>query len=206
MNRWGHTKRNIILSSAVALWLSAPLVVLADNATVTTDVVHVKGTWAEEAAKLDSQQVQIITKKEIEKKQAKSVAEARHTLILVDGQPVLGDFDKYSGAADEVQRLGTENVERIEVIQGAASAKYGSDAVGGVVNIITKKAQKKPSLQLNAEGMRRKSDGDAFPFQNFFIRADSGQMGKLKVGLSGSKFLHSCRFRSNGEIKGRVIW
>ena len=213
MNRWGHVKRSIILSSAVALWLSAPLVVWAGNATVTTDVVHVKGTWAEEEAKLNSQQVQIITKKEIEKKQAKSVediiftqtgvsrtvdamgrvgvsirgAEARHTLILVDGQPVLGDFDKYSGAADEVQRLGTENVERIEVIQGAASAKYGSDAIGGVVNIITKKAQKKPTLQLNAEGMRRKSDGDTFPFQNFFIRADSGQMGKLKVGLSGSK-------------------
>ena len=213
MNRWGHVKRSIILSSAVALWLSAPLVVWAGNATVTTDVVHVKGTWAEEEAKLNSQQVQIITKKEIEKKQAKSVediiftqtgvsrtvdamgrvgvsirgAEARHTLILVDGQPVLGDFDKYSGAADEVQRLGTENVERIEVIQGAASAKYGSDAIGGVVNIITKKAQKKPTLQLNAEGMRRKSDGDAFPYQNFFIRADSGQMGKLKVGLSGSK-------------------
>ena len=213
MDRWGHTKRAIILSSAVALWLSAPLVVWAENATVTTDVVHVKGTWAEEEAKLNSQQVQIITKKDIEKKQAKSVediiftqtgvsrtvdamgrvgvsirgAEARHTLILVDGQPVLGDFDKYSGAADEVQRLGTENVERIEVIQGAASAKYGSDAIGGVVNIITKKAQKKPTLQLNAEGMRRKSDGDTFPFQNFFIRADSGQMGKLKVGLSGSK-------------------
>ena len=73
MNRWGHTKRTIILSSAVALWLSAPLVVWADNATVTTDVVHVKGTWAEEEAKLNSQQVQIITKKEIEKKQAKSV-------------------------------------------------------------------------------------------------------------------------------------
>ena len=71
MNRWGHTKRTIILSSAVALWLSAPLVVWADNATVTTDVVHVKGTWAEEEAKLNSQQVQIITKKEIEKKQAK---------------------------------------------------------------------------------------------------------------------------------------
>ena len=59
MNRWGHTKRTIILSSAVALWLSAPLVVWADNATVTTDVVHVKGTWAEEAAKLDSQQVDV---------------------------------------------------------------------------------------------------------------------------------------------------
>ena len=55
MNRWGHTKRTIILSSAVALWLSAPLVVWADNATVTTDVVNVKGTWAEEDAKLNSQ-------------------------------------------------------------------------------------------------------------------------------------------------------
>ena len=213
MNRWERTKRYLVLSSAVALWLNAPLVVLADNAAVTTDVVHVQGTWAEEEAKLNPQQVQIITKKEIEKKQAKSVediiftqtgvsrtvdamgrvgvsirgAEARHTLILVDGQPVLGDFDKYSGAADEVQRLGAENVERIEVIQGAASAKYGSDAVGGVVNIITKKALKKPTLQVNAEGLRRKSDGDLFPFQNFYIRADSGQMGKLKVGLSGSK-------------------
>lgn len=213
MNRWERTKRYLVLSSAVALWLNAPLVVMADNAAVTTDVVHVQGTWAEEEAKLNPQQVQIITKKEIEKKQAKSVediiftqtgvsrtvdamgrvgvsirgAEARHTLILVDGQPVLGDFDKYSGAADEVQRLGAENVERIEVIQGAASAKYGSDAVGGVVNIITKKALKKPTLQVNAEGMRRKSDGDLFPFQNFYIRADSGQMGKLKVGLSGSK-------------------
>ena len=213
MNRWERTKRYLVLSSAVALWLNAPLMVMADNASVTTDVVHVRGTWAEEEAKLNPQQVQIITKKEIEKKQAKSVediiftqtgvsrtvdamgrvgvsirgAEARHTLILVDGQPVLGDFDKYSGAADEVQRLGAENVERIEVIQGAASAKYGSDAIGGVVNIITKKALKKPTLQLNAEGMRRNSDGDVFPFQNFYIRADSGQMGKLKVGLSGSK-------------------
>lgn len=47
--------------------------VMADNASVTTDVVHVRGTWAEEEAKLNPQQVQIITKKEIEKKQAKSV-------------------------------------------------------------------------------------------------------------------------------------
>ena len=40
--------------------------------------------------------------------------------------PYSGDFGKLLCAADEVQRLGTENVERIEVIQGAASAKYGS--------------------------------------------------------------------------------
>ena len=55
MNRWSRTKRYLVLSSAVALWLNAPLVVLADNAAVTTDVVHVQGTWAEEEAKLNPQ-------------------------------------------------------------------------------------------------------------------------------------------------------
>ena len=35
-------------------------------------------------------------------------AEPRHTLILVDGQPVMGDLAKYQGAGDELQRLGTE--------------------------------------------------------------------------------------------------
>ena len=111
MNRWSRTKRYLVLSSAVALWLNAPFVVWADNAAVTTDVVHVKGTWAEEQAKLESQQTTIITKKDIAKKQAKSVedivfsetgvsrtvdsmgrvgvsirgADPRHTLILVDG-------------------------------------------------------------------------------------------------------------------------
>ena len=43
------------------------------NATVTTDVVHVRGTWAEELAKQESQQTTIITKQDIAKKQAKSV-------------------------------------------------------------------------------------------------------------------------------------
>ena len=104
---------------------------MADNASVQW-WGHVQGTSGRGKKEIKSTASAIITKKEIEKKQAKSVediiftqtgvsrtvdamgrvgvsirgAEARHTLILVDGQPVLGDFDKYSGAADEVQRLG----------------------------------------------------------------------------------------------------
>ena len=73
MNRsWVRARRYVILSCAVACWLQMP-VVMADNATVTTDVVHVRGTWAEEQAKQESQQTTIITKKDIVKKQAKSV-------------------------------------------------------------------------------------------------------------------------------------
>jgi len=148
-----------LLSLGVALWLAAPLSAAhAEDAPpqetqrIQTEAVDVEAQAAQEEAKYESQQKTIITKEDIEKKQAKAVediifsetgvsrtvdamgrvgisirgAEPRHTLILVDGQPVLGDLAKYSGAADEVMRLGTENVERIEIIQGAASAKYGS--------------------------------------------------------------------------------
>ena len=207
-----------LLSYAITAWLAMPAYTAwADDGTqggtrVSTADIHVEVDAAQEEAKYESQQKTIITKEDIEKKQAKSVediifsetgvsrtvdamgrvgvsirgAEPRHTLILVDGQPVLGDLAKYSGAADEVMRLGTENVERIEIIQGAASSKFGSDAIGGVVNIITRKATKEPGLQFNWEGLKTEND-DGLPFSNFFLRADSGQMGKLRLGLSGSK-------------------
>lgn len=216
-----QSRRSVrLLSYAITTWLALPAYTAwaseaasGGNTNVTTADVRVEADAAQEEAKYESQQKTIITKEDIEKKQAKSVediifsetgvsrtvdamgrvgisirgAEPRHTLILVDGQPVLGDLAKYSGAADEVMRLGTENVERIEIIQGAASAKYGSDAIGGVVNIITRKATKDPRFQFNVEGLRRADDESALPFSNFFLRADSGQMGKLRLGLSGSK-------------------
>ena len=180
---------------------------------VSTADIHVEADVAKEEAKYESQSTTIITAEDIAKKQAKSVediifdetgmtrnidamgrvtvsirgAEPRHTLILIDGQPVMGDFSKYSGAGDELQRIGTENVARIEIIRGAASAKYGADAIGGVVNVITKEAAKSAGLQLNLEGRRTRGDGDLFPYTNFFLRADSGQVGKFRVAAYGGK-------------------
>jgi len=60
-----------------------------------------------------------------------------HTLILIDGTPVIG---RIAGQLD-LSRLSVQNVERIEIVKGAASSLYGSDAVGGVINIITKDPQ-----------------------------------------------------------------
>ncbi len=180
---------------------------------VTTGDIVVAADAAKEAAKYESQSTTIITKEDIAAKQAKSVediifnetgvtravdamgrvgvsirgSEPRHTLILVDGQPVMGDFAKYYGAADELQRLGTENVERIEIIRGAASAKYGADAIGGVINVVTRQPSKRVGLQVNAEGRREKGNGDLFPYSNFFLRADSGQMGKFRISAYGTK-------------------
>lgn len=67
----------------------------------------------------------------------------QYTLILLDGQPL---NDAYTGGL-EWGMLPVDNIERIEVIRGAASALYGGNAMGGVINIITKTPEK---LELRA--------------------------------------------------------
>lgn len=63
----------------------------------------------------------------------------KHTLVLMDGERILGQKD---GVTD-LSRINLDQVERIELVRGAASALYGADALGGVVNIITRKTPKR---------------------------------------------------------------
>ena len=60
-----------------------------------------------------------------------------NVLIMIDGVPVIG---RTNGNID-LSQITMNNVEQIEIIEGAMSAQYGSNASGGVVNIITKKSQ-----------------------------------------------------------------
>ena len=62
---------------------------------------------------------------------------ANHTLVLVDGVRV-GDPSQVNGAPNFAHFL-LDNVDRIEVVRGPMSSLYGSDAIGGVINLITKK-------------------------------------------------------------------
>jgi len=55
--------------------------------------------------------------------------------IMIDGVPVIGRLD---GNID-LSQINLNNIERIEIIQGPASAAYGTNALGGVINLITKK-------------------------------------------------------------------
>ncbi|HEX2165645.1 MAG TPA: TonB-dependent receptor [Longimicrobiales bacterium] len=59
---------------------------------------------------------------------------AERVLVLVDGQPFIG---RISGGLD-VSRIPTSMIERVEVVKGPQSTLYGSEAMGGVVNIITR--------------------------------------------------------------------
>jgi vitamin B12 transporter len=75
-------------------------------------------------------------------------AEANHTLVLLDGVQ-LNDPTNTRGGAFDLNAINIESIERIEIIRGAQSAVYGSDALAGVIHIITQAPGKK-STQLNA--------------------------------------------------------
>lgn len=66
-------------------------------------------------------------------------------LFLIDGERMAGEtLDNI-----DYSKLNLDNVERIEIVRGAASSLYGSNAVGGVINIITKKNNKPWSLRFS---------------------------------------------------------
>ncbi|MCG7856165.1 TonB-dependent receptor [Flavihumibacter sediminis] len=74
-------------------------------------------------------------------------AGAANTLILVDGMPVT------DGSGITIQfdlnHISIDQVERVEILKGAQSTLYGSDAVAGVINIITRKNQSNKAIGLN---------------------------------------------------------
>jgi outer membrane receptor for ferrienterochelin and colicins len=61
--------------------------------------------------------------------------DAKYVLFLIDGERIAGEVD---GDVD-YSMLNLQNIDHIEVIKGASSSLYGSNAIGGVINIITKK-------------------------------------------------------------------
>jgi outer membrane receptor for ferrienterochelin and colicins len=80
---------------------------------------------------------------------------SEYTLLLVDGEPLIG---RTAGTLD-LSRVAVGNIERVEVVKGPASALWGSDALAGVVNIITQKPQPGLSGGLRARyGSNRTAD------------------------------------------------
>jgi outer membrane receptor for ferrienterochelin and colicins len=60
-----------------------------------------------------------------------------YTLILIDGEPIIG---RYTGSL-ELSRIAVGNIKQIEIVKGPSSSLYGSDALAGVINIITDRPQ-----------------------------------------------------------------
>jgi len=75
-------------------------------------------------------------------------SDSDQVLVLIDGVEV----NSVTSGGFNFAHLTTESVERIEVLRGAGGALYGSRAIGGVINIITKKGEGPPAFTLSTEG------------------------------------------------------
>jgi vitamin B12 transporter len=73
-------------------------------------------------------------------------ASSSQVLILLDGRPI---SDKGSGGGFDLSSFTTTNIERIEVIPGGGSALYGSDAIGGIINIVSKRPTSKTETEIS---------------------------------------------------------
>lgn len=87
-----------------------------------------------------------------------------HTMILLDGEPLIGR----QGGVMDLSRFAIGNIKKIELVKGPSSSLYGSEAMGGVINIITEPLQGK---QFNA-GVRSGS------FMNTDVYASGNYTGK----------------------------
>ena len=81
-------------------------------------------------------------------------ATAKQTVVLIDGVRIVSA----TAGTTSLEYLNLDAIERIEILRGPASSLYGADAIGGVVQIFTKRGSGKPSLSANvgvgAEGKR----------------------------------------------------
>ncbi len=144
----------------------------------TLEPTIVTATKLETPAREVASSVTVITKEEIKSKQQPNVLEilrtvpgldvvqsgghgqqtsvfmrganSEHTLVLIDGIEI--NDPSSPNRVFDFASLTTDNIERIEVVRGPESTLYGSDALGGVINIITKRGQGKPRLTVSTEG------------------------------------------------------
>ena len=89
--------------------------------------------------------------------------DGKHTLYLVNGLRVINTDDWVGHSDFQYDWTPIDGIERIEVVRGPMSVLYGSDAVGGVVNTITRRpdAEWHGSVRLSARDVRGAGDGDS---------------------------------------------
>ena len=118
-----------------------------------------------------------------------------YVLILIDGRRLHGD----NGGENDLSLIDPHNIERIEIVKGASSALYGSDAIAGVINIITKKHREQGIMVENTSrfgsyGDIRQHNGIALnigklsSYTNFQLQHSDGWQNTSEEALSQTEY------------------
>jgi len=207
----------------LSMLMALPIPAYAEEAVDTRDIT-ITATRTEQEVKEIPSAVQIITRKELDTMGAKNLLEAlrmstsinvvsstmvgdgitirgmdgKYVLVLVDGQRLTSEGASTTGNAYEWSRLNLENVERIEIVRGIASSLYGSDAMGGVINIITKVPGKEEmTLSYNPA---RYSDDTGIGSDNISFRYDAGKKGPLAWSVSANRLTNDRLVRPGTSV------
>ncbi|UZJ40353.1 TonB-dependent receptor [Prosthecochloris sp. SCSIO W1101] len=176
----------------------------ATETRLVMDEVIVTATMTEKSLEDVPGSVEVITAKEMKEMNASTVAQAlensvglivegssgrvktpsirgtrsKQSLILIDGRRIPVGF----GDLVDINQIPVTIVERIEIVRGPSSSLYGSDAIGGVVNIITKKPGKKTGGTVTAQaGINEDGEGSTFLGSGLA----SGYNGRLSYIIAG---------------------
>lgn len=100
------------------------------------------------------------------------------TLVMIDGIPV-NDITNLLGGSFDLSSLPIDDIERVEIVRGPLSSVYGSDAIAGVINFISRKGEDKPTVEVSGESgnfLRRQIKAGA-----------AGSWKALRYSASGSR-------------------
>lgn len=177
------------------------------------DAMVVTATRTEMTVKEAPSAVEIVDSKKLEQTQAKTLhdalkgalgvnvfndfqgrsnvsirgSESRHVLIMVDGKRMGGELSYNSANAWDVDRIRMEDVEKVEIIRGPAGALYGSDAIGGVINVITKTPNKNIA-EINYEyGWYENGKGAGYKSNLYLQGAENNYSYKINAGLNKNR-------------------
>ena len=108
---------------------------------------------------------------------------SKYVLVLKNGKPIAGKFRDMV----DLDQVIVSNIDRVEIIKGPTSSLYGSDAIGGVINIITNEISndQKPKFRLRRSLFYADPDNDNQPSGNLASFTITRKIGKLDIGAHG---------------------
>lgn len=173
---------------------------------VVMDPLVVTATGSEQALRDAPASISVLTREELENKPMRDLTDilgsvvgvtlsrggnqrtvqirglpSRYTLILIDGKRVDSDANVFRGNDYDTGWIPLDAIERVEVVRGPMSTLYGSDAMGGVVNIITRKVGPEWTGSLTGDYIHQENRDAGDSYKGGFYM--SGPLVADKLGL-----------------------